>query len=146
MAPALNHTPLLAPLSIAVYFCSSSGVGHQSMPSGRAPPQASLLLKALRVTPYEAHPALPHSLLLHLAVRRPTSWHSVPAPPSFSYPLCLCTHCACNVRCKPVPSPLPLPLRARCLGTCVAVALTFSCLLVALLLYILLHPSPLKSS
>ena len=46
--------------------------------------------------------------------------------------------CARTVRAmcvaKPVPSPLPLPLRARCLGTCVAVALTFSCLLVALLL------------
>ena len=49
-------------------------------------------------------------------------------------PLCLCTHCACNVRCKPVPSLLRLPLRARSLGTCVAVALTFSCFLVALFL------------
>ena len=113
---------------------SSSGVRHQSMPSGRAAPQASLLLQALRVTLYEAHPALPHSSPLHLAVRRPTSWHSVPAPPSFSCPLCLRTHCACNVRCKPVLPPLPLPLRARCLGTCVAVALPFSCPLVALLL------------
>ena len=33
MAPALNHTPLLATLLRAVYSCSSSGVRHQRVPN-----------------------------------------------------------------------------------------------------------------
>ena len=110
-APALNHTPLLAPLPIALYCCRSSEVWHQCV---RAAPQATSLLQTLRVTPYGAHPALPHPSPLHPAVRRATSLRSVAAPPSFSCPLCVCTHCASNVRSLTrtlaPPSPFPRPL------------------------------------